>query len=307
MISYTLFDLTLELANAPTPTESTWLRRVHSLPAKGTWIAPNVAKNQNIKEWIMDSNTADIIIFWIHGGGFVFGSDTMYAPALIQLVKQLTNDHKKNVRLFSLQYKLAPKHKWPTAPTEILECYRNLVQQLKIPACKIIVAGDSAGGGMAVSLINEIMKESLPLPRAALLVSPWVNLDLASPTYQTLAKDDYLTLAAAKQFRTLYLPKDMSPTDPRISPIFLPSLQLFPPMLVIYGATEVFSHDIAAFVKKCRKDGVEVDSMAPPDSAHVWFMMEHLCANDGVWHNAMRDTANWCAQQFLSSADYKRS
>jgi acetyl esterase/lipase len=158
---------------------------------------------------------------------------------------------------------------------------------------------------MAVSLINDIMKESLPLPRGALLVSPWVNLDLASPTYQTHAQHDYLTLAAAKQFRTLYLPTDMSPTDPRVSPIFIPSLQLFPPMLVIYGATEVFQHDIAAFVEKCRKDGVEVDSVSPPDSAHVWFMMEHLCASDAVWYNAMKDTANWCAQQFSPGANSK--
>jgi hypothetical protein len=67
LISYTFFDFALELANAPTPSESTWLRRVRSLPAKGTWVAPNIAKTQNIKEWIMDSNTADIIIFWIHG------------------------------------------------------------------------------------------------------------------------------------------------------------------------------------------------------------------------------------------------
>lgn len=128
MISYTLFDVALELANSPTTTEKTWLKRVRSLPAKGTWVAPNVAKIPNIKDWVMDSNIADIIILWIHGrdhtahadvqhisiklliaiylagGGFVFGSNTMYAPALIQLVKQLTNDHKKNVRLFSLEY-----------------------------------------------------------------------------------------------------------------------------------------------------------------------------------------------------------
>jgi len=123
-----LFDIALELANSPTATEKTWLKRVRSLPAKGTWVAPNVAKIPNIKDWVMDSNTADIIIFWIHGrdhtahadvqhiliklliaiyltgGGFVFGYDTMYAPAVIQLVKQLTNEHKKNVRLFSLEY-----------------------------------------------------------------------------------------------------------------------------------------------------------------------------------------------------------
>lgn len=67
MISYTLFDIALELANSPTTIEKSWLKRVRSLPAKGTWVAPNVAKIPNLKDWVMDSNTADIIIFWIHG------------------------------------------------------------------------------------------------------------------------------------------------------------------------------------------------------------------------------------------------
>jgi monoterpene epsilon-lactone hydrolase len=158
---------------------------------------------------------------------------------------------------------------------------------------------------MAISLIHEIIKESLPLPRGAILVSPWVNLDLTSPTYRTHAQDDYLTFANAKQFRDLYLPPDINPADPRVSPIFLPSFQRFPPMIFIYGANEVFQHDIVTIVKKCQDDGVEVDSIARPDSAHVWMMMEHLCANDDVWLNAIKDTAKWCAKQFPSKTNYK--
>jgi hypothetical protein len=78
MISYTLFDIALDLANSPTATEKTWLKRVRSLPAKGTWVAPNVAQIPNMNDWVMDSNTADIVIFWIHGKGHTAHADVQH-------------------------------------------------------------------------------------------------------------------------------------------------------------------------------------------------------------------------------------
>lgn len=144
------------------------------------------------------------------------------------------------------------------------------------------------------------MNESLPLPRAAILVSPWLSMELTSPTYQTNAHYDYLTLQSTRAYRDLYLPPDISYTDPRISPIHLPSFQYFPPLLVVYGAKEVFQHEIEALIKKCKDDGVDVQSMAAPNAAHVWIMLEHLCRNDAAWTNAIKNTAEWCARQISS-------
>jgi acetyl esterase/lipase len=164
----------------------------------------------------------------------------------------------------------------------------------------IEIAGDSCGAGLAVSLISEIMNEFLPLPRAAILVSPWLSMELTSPTYQTNAHYDYLTLQSTRAYRDLYLPPDISYTDPGISPIHLPSFQYFPPMLVIYGAKEVFQHEIEVLIKKCKDDGVDIQNMAAPNAAHVWIMLEHLCRNDAAWTNAIKNTAEWCARQISS-------
>lgn len=71
--------------------------------------------------------------------------------------------------------------------------------------------------------------------------------------------------------------------------------------MVVYGSNEVFQHDIEVLIKKLKGDGVEVHCIAPPKTAHVWMMLQHLCESDNAWMSGIKITAEWCAKQLSSS------
>ncbi len=134
---------------------------------------------------------------------------------------------------------------------------------------QVVVAGDSAGGGLAAALLLAAKDQGLPLPAGGILLSPWADLTVTAATYETNASSDVLfSKASATEASGLYL-GDHDPKDPLISPVFGDWTGL-PPLLIQVGDTEVLLDDAALVASTARQSGVEVDHHVYADMPHVW-------------------------------------
>ena len=119
-----------------------------------------------------------VTLFWIHGGAYVLGSGTMGLTSKLRLAEILASKGVQ-VDIFSLEYSLAPEATFPTQQQEAVAAYRYLIEDEKIDPRDIVVAGESAGGHLALLFLLSLQRSYqgvLPKPGAALLAYPWVNL-----------------------------------------------------------------------------------------------------------------------------------
>ncbi len=214
-------------------------------------------------EWAESSGPTENVVFYLHGGGYC----TMTYKSFRHFAWRMAE--KINARVLSFDYRLAPEHPFPAAFEDALDAYRWLLGTGVSPE-KIVVVGDSAGGGLALAMLLAVRDSGLPLPRCATLVSPWADLTLAtSETRINANRDSMIHCDVLNALAPIYY-GDYSPTDPRISPVF-GDLHGLPPILIQVGSNEVLRHDAEAIAR-----GIE----ACAGSVHleVWKGMPH------VWH-----------------------
>lgn len=200
------------------------------------------------------------VILYAHGGSYNAGSITSHIP-LTGNIASVTRS-----RLLSLDYRLAPEHPFPAAVEDALSAYRWLLAQ-NINPRRIVVAGDSAGGGLMLALLLAARDQGLPLPAAAVGLSAWTDLTCSGETWTKNEKVDFMirrlpTLESAK----IYL-GDVDPKTQLASPLF-GNLQGLPPILLQAGSNEVILSDSVVFAEKARAAGVDVQ-------LEVWRNMQH--------------------------------
>ena len=172
-------------------------------------------------------------VLHIHGGAFRLGCPEMIAPFAAALAAACS------VSLVCPAYRLAPEHPFPAG----LQDAQRVMTALGTG--RLIVSGDSAGGGIAAGLAALVADDAPPLAGLALL-SPWLDLTVSAASFATNAAHDPLFSGeAAREAATLYL-QGIAPDDPRASPIFTP-VDNFPPTLINVGAGEVLIDDARAF------------------------------------------------------------
>jgi monoterpene epsilon-lactone hydrolase len=115
------------------------------------------------------------IIIYLHRGVYTYGSIGAYRSMLSHLSKSLSSP------IVYIEYSLSPEHPFPAANNEILKVYREV--QNTYPGYKITIIGDSAGGGLAVSLVRDAQKANLPMPAHVALISPWIDLKVVNKSY----------------------------------------------------------------------------------------------------------------------------
>ena len=205
------------------------------------------------------------IIFYLHGGGYCFGSSlTTHKVGLTKLAKQTGSV------CYSVDYRLAPEHQYPAALDDALTAWKHIVSQN--PNCNIILAGDSAGGGLSLALMMYLRDNNEQLPDGLVLFSPWTDLTCSRETYETKAKfDPMFTTNMTKDSANIYVPEDVKKTDPYISPLYGNFTNL-PRTLVLVGGNEILLDDSRHFAQKAKESGVDIEIDIWPSMFHDWWL-----------------------------------
>jgi acetyl esterase/lipase len=226
-------------------------------------------------EWFEPAQqTSDAVLLYLHGGGYVIGSIDTHQ----NLIAGLCN--AAGCRAFALDYRLAPEHPFPAAIDDAEKAYRTLLGFVKTD--RIVIAGDSAGGGLALATLLRLREQGLPMPAAALLLSPWLDLSGTAATLREHAAFDYITAAHLKRTAGWYLGK-RSERDPLVASLDA-DLTGLPPLLIQVGGAEGLLHDALQLDEKARAAGVSVRLEVYPDMIHVFQLFASFApeAQEGI-------------------------
>jgi acetyl esterase/lipase len=202
-------------------------------------------------EWMMPARAErDKVIFYVHGGGYVLGSIQAHRAIVAKFVKG------SGIGAFVFDYRLAPEHTFPAAIGDSLKAYRFLLAEGIKPA-NIVCVGDSAGGGLCLATLLALKDQDIPLPAAAVVLSPWTDLKNTGESFQTKAQVDTITWKEAQTVFSKYYAGDNDPGLPWISPLY-GDLHGLPPMLIYVGGDELLLDDSTRFAEKAKDAGVEV-------------------------------------------------
>lgn len=202
-------------------------------------------------------------ILYFHGGGWVFGSPETALSLTGQLVA------RTGLGAYSVDYRLAPEHPFPAAIEDTLAAYRALLDSGQDPSA-IAFAGDSAGGGLAVTTCLAARDAGLPLPAAVVAFSPGLDATRTGESMDTKEGiDPVFTRAAVEHTGAMYL-AGADPHQPLLSPAVLADLTGFPPMLIQVGTNEILLDDSTRLAARARAVGVDVILDVTADVPHVF-------------------------------------
>ena len=240
-------------ARLPVKPEAGWRIRTQTGSAvNGEWIEPIAADH---KAW-------QRCILYLHGGGYILLSPMTHRPITTRLAAW------SEARLFALDYRLAPEHPFPAAVDDALAAYHALLGQ-GIKPDRIVVAGDSAGGGLALALLLALRDAGEPLPAGAVLFSPWTDLAATGRSIVENAQSDaFLTGTLIAPVARYYL-GDAPATNPLASP-FYGDLTGLPPLLFQVSDSEVLLDDSRRVVENAKRAGVDVTLRIWHGLPHVW-------------------------------------
>lgn len=212
---------------------------------KAAWVTPNDCRR-------------DGAILYLHGGGYTCGS-LEYSLGFGSVLAAETG-----MRVFCIAYRLAPEHPYPAALEDALEAYKYMLSE-GVRHDRIVLSGDSAGGGMIYALCMMLRRENLPCPCGLIGISPWTDLTASAQSYKDNADvDPSMTIEKLSYFADSYT-KDRQ--DPLVSPLF-GELSGMPPSLIFVGGDEIMLGDSTEMHKKLLEAGCESE----------------LIVRDGMWH-----------------------
>lgn len=229
-----------------------WHIREVAAPFPGEWIE---------REGSEAAKTARTLLY-LHGGGYYFCSPATHRVITVGLAIGA------EARAFVPDYRLAPEHRFPAAVEDAVRAYRGLLGA-GTPAHRIVVGGDSAGGGLALALLLSLRDAGDPLPAGAALFSPWT--DLAATGDSILRNDRSDPMFHGRRIAEgarLYL-GDAQATEPLASPLYA-DLAGLPPLFIQASDSEVLLDNSTRLAEKARKAGVAVEFRAWHKLPHVW-------------------------------------
>lgn len=205
-------------------------------------------------------NKTDRLLLYFHGGAYVLGSPESHLPIAVDLALET------GATVCSVHYRLAPEHTCPAPIEDALKVYDWACQQTT--PSSILLAGDSAGGGLSVATLVAIRDSHRPQAAGAILFSPWADLTMETIPPETPPDCDYVIASGLHKDAQSYagsLPRH----DPRVSPVFADLTDL-PPLLILCGADELLLHDSKELAKRAREAGVESTLDIATDEIHVY-------------------------------------
>jgi epsilon-lactone hydrolase len=201
-------------------------------------------------EWIMPKESKkDKVMFFVHGGGYVSGSCSDHRIHVSKFVKGT------NIGAILFDYRLAPEHTFPAALDDSVKAYQWLLTQ-GVLSSNVVFVGDSAGGGLCLATLLALRDQGIPLPGAAVALSPWTDLRCTGKSYQSNAKKCLSPDGTWTAFSKHYV-GEHDPGLPWISPLY-GDLHNLPPILIYVGGDEILRDDSVCFAEKAKAAGVDV-------------------------------------------------
>jgi len=232
----------------PTPSDVK-VERVNAPVAPAEWLRPPSAEPGRV-------------VLYLHGGGYVIGSPRSHRHLAAAIACAA------GASALLLDYRLAPEHPFPAAVEDATAAYRWLLDQAIAPE-RIVIAGDSAGGGLTVATLLALREARVPLPAGGVCISPWVDLTCSGASYATKADaDPIVRRTGVEEMAQAYLGAT-SPRTPLASPLFA-NLRGLPPLLIHVGSDEVLLDDAVQLAERARAAGVDVTLDIYERMIHVW-------------------------------------
>lgn len=213
-------------------------------------------------EWNIPENieTQGVLIY-LHGGGYVSGSIKTHRALVGALSKQA------KTKCLSVEYRLAPEHPFPAGLDDVIKIYHWVLKQ-GVPSNKVVIAGDSAGGGLTLATLLRLRDEQTPLPAAGIMLSPWLDTECNGEKQAELEKTDpMIPIAGLRAFGQHYAKGNLQ--NPYASPINADYKGL-PNIYIQVSDNEVLTEDSLRFEKKAKQEGVNVEVEIWKNMVHVW-------------------------------------
>ncbi|EIE90112.1 hypothetical protein G6F46_009304 [Rhizopus delemar] len=273
--------------------------------SRGYWIAEDLkynTKKEAIADRIMEAN---VIFFWIPGGGFRFDPSRLYVPTFANWIRALEAEKGVKSMMFVANYRRGRGHLFPSAIKEIAETYNWLIHTLQIDPSKIIIGADDAG--VAVALDTLMLKIPSDLkPTAMICASPYTGLEAGGDSWRNNLGKDFLTEKSIEHMENNYIKPEqenededdytipVSKYEDDLSPFsylnstvpmgsFLPNR-----MLIFLGGQEVLLDEGGSLASKAREGGIQVVVAQEPTGIHLWSMLpDVLCKEDYVKQNSI--------------------
>lgn len=212
--------------------------------------------------WLEDPSGSDSVLLYLHGGAYVVGTAFGYRSLSGNLARAA------GTSLFSPEYRLAPEHPYPAAIDDALASYRGLLEA-GYTSERIVVAGDSAGGGLAAALLVAIKHAGLPQPAGAWLLSPWADLAVAGDSAISNADEDHLLDREGLLKRAADYLGGKNASTPLASPIHA-DLSAIAPLMITVGSSEILLDDAFRLASRAAAAGTSVRLEVGPGLFHVF-------------------------------------
>ncbi|MET7457800.1 alpha/beta hydrolase [Streptomyces sp. NPDC005574] len=233
----------------------------------GVTVTPSILGGRPALTVEPESSPVTGTIIHFHGGCWVFGSPATALQLTASLVR------RTGVRAITVDYRLAPEHPFPAAVHDGLAAYRDLLGQ-GVPAEQIVLAGESAGGGLTVTTLLTAREDGLPMPAAAVAFSPALDATLSCESMTTKHDADPLFTRADLTSVFAHYLAGQDPHQPLLSPAIHADLTGLPPLLLQAGSNEVLLDDSTRFAVRAATAGVDVQLDITADVPHVFHAFE---------------------------------
>ena len=220
-------------------------------------------------DWIRTPESSDALtLLYLPGGGFMLPASGQVA-LMVSRICQVARS-----RALLVHYRLAPEHPFPAGLEDCLAAYRHLLDLGTDPK-SIVIAGDSAGGGLTLSTLMALRDDGDPLPAGAVVISPFTDFSFGGESrFSNARRDPLLSAKSMKMMNALYL-DDALHDNPLVSPVF-GDFQGLPPILAHVGSTEVLLDDTRRVGERAVAQGVDFRVEVWDQMPHVWHMAAFL-------------------------------
>ena len=273
----------IELLRAqPTADADFPARRANMEAATSVWPVPDGVTVEPVDaggvpcEWVAAAGVAtDRAILYVHGGAYTTGSLVTHRRHVAQL------SAAAGARVLNVDYRLAPEHPHPAAVDDAVAAYRWLTGAAGIRPDRVVLSGDSAGGGLAVALLLALRDADDALPAGAALISPWTDLTFSGASHDSrLELDPMCSRTSLTPSAEAYVGSG-DPKAPLISPAHA-DLAGLPPLLIHVGDHETLLDDSTMLAERAAAAGVDVELLIAPEMIHVWHVFAGMVPESDV-------------------------